>query len=94
MYHLAKSQMRTLIPLSWEITSLTSEYKWSVPLLFNPCDGRQMELSGYDAAFLSVSHCAVLPVALQALRKKKRYEKNVKHIDCAVKAMRSAHEYM
>ncbi|CAK6975127.1 charged multivesicular body protein 4b-like [Scomber scombrus] len=33
-------------------------------------------------------------VALQALRKMKRYEKNVKHIDCAVKAMKSAHEYM
>ncbi|XP_044212259.1 charged multivesicular body protein 4b-like [Thunnus albacares] len=33
-------------------------------------------------------------VALQALRKKKRYEKHVKYIDCAVKAMRSAHEHM
>ncbi|KAM7396330.1 hypothetical protein PAMP_019375 [Pampus punctatissimus] len=33
-------------------------------------------------------------VALQALRKKKWYEKHVKYIDCAVKAIRSAQEHM
>nr|XP_046251356.1 charged multivesicular body protein 4c-like isoform X2 [Scatophagus argus] len=31
--------------------------------------------------------------ALQALRRKKWYEKHLKYIDCAVKAMRSAHEH-
>ncbi|XP_044050286.1 charged multivesicular body protein 4b-like isoform X2 [Siniperca chuatsi] len=33
-------------------------------------------------------------VALQALRRKKWYEKHLKYIDCAVKAMRSAHEHI
>ncbi|XP_039663903.1 charged multivesicular body protein 4b-like isoform X2 [Perca fluviatilis] len=31
-------------------------------------------------------------VALQALRRKKCHEKHIKYIDCALKAMRSAHE--
>ncbi|XP_026221959.1 charged multivesicular body protein 4b-like isoform X2 [Anabas testudineus] len=33
-------------------------------------------------------------VALQALRRKKWYEKHLKYIDCAVKAVRSAHEHI
>ncbi|KAE8295771.1 Charged multivesicular body protein 4b Chromatin-modifying protein 4b [Larimichthys crocea] len=33
-------------------------------------------------------------VALQALRRKKWYEKHLKNIDCAFKAMRSAHEHI
>ncbi|KAJ4938593.1 hypothetical protein JOQ06_003206 [Pogonophryne albipinna] len=32
--------------------------------------------------------------ALQALKRKRWYEKHLKNIDCAVKAMRSAHEHM
>ncbi|KAM9753679.1 charged multivesicular body protein 4b-like isoform 2-T2 [Menidia menidia] len=33
-------------------------------------------------------------VALQALKRKKWCEKHLKHIDCALKAMRSAHEHI